>query len=135
MKIVAKALLRDPENNLLLLYRGLTHPNFPGNLDLPGGEVEEDESHVKAVEREIKEETALTVDSKDIEEVFSKQHSDVLHLLFETKIDEIDPEITLSWEHHGYKWFSLNDLLAEDVPSNADTYYLDVLEYLISSCS
>jgi hypothetical protein cdivTM_02988 len=36
VKIVSKALIKNKNGKYLLLYRGDTHPNFPGHLDLPG---------------------------------------------------------------------------------------------------
>lgn len=44
VKIVSKALIKNKNGKYLLLYRGDTHPNFPGHLDLPGGEVESEET-------------------------------------------------------------------------------------------
>ena len=52
-KIVAKALVRNSEGLCLVLYRGNTHPRFPGHIDFPGGEVESEETPEAAVAREI----------------------------------------------------------------------------------
>lgn len=39
IKTVSKALIKNRAGAYLLLYRGDSHPNFPGYLDIPGGEV------------------------------------------------------------------------------------------------
>lgn len=133
MKIVAKALLTDSSNNLLLLNRGLTHPNFPGHYDLPGGEVEYGESWGTAVVREIKEETGVIVDVGQLDKVFEQQHPTVLHVLYVVHLNEEKPDVKLSWEHKSFQWITPLDILARSMPEGVDKYYLDVIQYLKSS--
>ena len=51
MKTIAKVLIKDKENNILILRRSITHPNNPHHFDLPGGEIEENETNSDAVKR------------------------------------------------------------------------------------
>ncbi len=130
MKVVAKALITDFDGKLLLLYRGMTHPNFPGHLDLPGGEIEDGEKWIDAVAREIGEETAIQTDSTLLEKVLEKQYPDVIHVLYTTTLPLNPPEISLSWEHSSYEWLTKETLLQTQLPLGTDRYFLDVIEYL-----
>ena len=67
MKQAAKALIRDGQGNILVLYRSETHPYLAHDIDLPGGEIESDETPEIGLEREIMEETgiAITLASED----------------------------------------------------------------------
>ena len=53
------AIVHDAEGRLLLIQRG--RPPHQGRWSLPGGRVEPGESLAQAVEREVREETGLTV--------------------------------------------------------------------------
>jgi len=131
MKIVAKALIRDGAGDLLLLRRGLTHPNFPEHVDFPGGEVEPDEPHIEAVRREIREETGLDIPLDDIQQVFLKQLADDLtHVVFLASTPNNKPEVELSWEHSGFEWIPFDQFSALALPEGVDTYHLTVLDYL-----
>lgn len=130
MKIVAKALLIDNDNNLLLLNRGMTHPNFPGHLDLPGGEVEDGETWSVAVAREVSEETGIRINAAQFKKVFERKHSTVVHVLYVAKLRNAKPHVMLSWEHNNYQWLPLEKLLSLPLPNGADKYYIDVIEYL-----
>ncbi len=131
-KIVAKALVVDQSNRLLLLYRGMTHPHFPGHLDLPGGEVEDGEQWEEAVAREIEEETGLNVSEKNLTKVMEKSYHDVTHVLYVAQLAAQSPKPNLSWEHSNYKWFTKENLLAEAIPDGVDLYYSDVIEHIRS---
>lgn len=61
VKVVSKALIKNKNGKYLLLCRGDTHPSFPGHLDLPGGEVESEETSKTATAREIQEETGICI--------------------------------------------------------------------------
>ena len=133
MKIVAKALLVDSSNNLLLLNRGFTHPHFPGHYDLLGGEVEEGEPWRVAVAREAEEEAGISISAHQLEKVFERQHPTVLHVLYMSHLDEEKPSIKLSWEHSDFQWMTIEEILGLPVPEGVDKYYLDVIEYLQSN--
>lgn len=130
MKVVAKALVIDGTGNVLVIYRGLTHPHFPGHSDLPGGEVEENEAWNVAVAREIAEETGMVVQAMQLEQIFEIKHHDVIHVLYRANIDAKKPEIILSWEHSDYQWLPLDDLKNHPLPEKVDRYYADVIGYI-----
>lgn len=131
MKTVAKTLLFDKNNKILILYRGHTHPKYAHHPDFPGGEVEQGESSVEAISREIKEETGLVVEAKLINEMYTKAVDDQLtHIVCEAPLDSSEPAINLSWEHEGFEWLTLEELQNKDRPKAADDYYLNVLEYI-----
>ncbi len=132
MKTVAKALVVDKTGKLLMLYRGMTHPNFPGHLDLPGGEVEEGEDWTVAVAREIREETSLTIDTSSFRKVFQKSYPDVTHVLYIANAPLGASSPNLSWEHDHYKWYTREELLKEQFPANIDPYFRDVINSLKS---
>jgi 8-oxo-dGTP pyrophosphatase MutT (NUDIX family) len=132
MKIVAKLLVIDQKNNVLLLRRGTTHPHFPGHYDLPGGEVDGNEAPHDAVVRELKEETGLVIDRSLVNHRFSKQYATVEHILYEVSLpaDVSAQDITLSWEHQAYEWRPLNAVLHDTLTSDLDRYYVDVIEHM-----
>lgn len=131
MKTIAKTLLFDKNNKILILYRGHTHPRYAHHPDFPGGEVEQGESSVEAISREIKEETGLLVEAKLINEMHVKAVNDQLtHIVCEALLDISEPTINLSWEHEGFEWLTLEELRNKDKPTAADDYYLNVLEYI-----
>ena len=110
VKVVAKALVRNSKGLYLVLYRGNTHPLFPGHTDFPGGEVESEETPEAAVAREIQEETGLLVDPKKLKKLFTKQYQQATHVLFEAKLTEPDAKVALSWEHKDYRWITPEEL-------------------------
>lgn len=130
VKVVAKALVRNSKGLYLVLYRGNTHPLFPGHIDFPGGEVEPKETPEAAVMREIQEETGLSVNSNKLKKLFAKQYRQTTHMLFEAKLTEPDAKVALSWEHKSYRWITLEELKSLPKFSGADPYYTDVVDYL-----
>lgn len=131
MKIVAKILIFDKDGRVLILYRSHTHPRYAHHPDFPGGEVEQGESSVEAVRREIEEETGLVVNASLINEAHVKTVNDQLtHVVCETTLDDSSPAINLSWEHEGFEWLVLEELQNKTLPAGADDYYLTVLEYI-----
>lgn len=131
MKTVAKTLLFDKDDRILVLYRGRTHPRYAHHPDFPGGEVEQGESFAEAISREIQEETGLMIEAELIREAHIKEIDDELtHVICKTFINTSQPTIDLSWEHEGFEWLTLDELKTMDRPNGADDYYLGVLEYL-----
>ena len=134
MKTVAKALLFDRNDKMLILYRGHTHPRYAHHADFPGGEIELGESPSEAVSREIEEETGLVVRRETIDEVSIKRINDELtHIVCVTKVESSMPTINLSWEHEGYEWITLEQLQNKELPVTPDDYYMTVLEHVAQS--
>ena len=132
VKVVAKALVRNSKGLYLVLYRGNTHPLFPGHTDFPGGEVEPEEIPEAAVAREIQEETGLSVNPNKLKKLFTKQYQQATHVLFEAKLTEPDAKVALSWEHKSYRWITPEELKSLPKFSGADPYYTDAVDYLSS---
>ena len=130
VKVVAKALVRNSKGLYLVLYRGNTHPLFPGHTDFPGGEVEPEETPEAAVVREIQEETRLSVNPNKLKKLFAKQYRQTTHILFEAKLAEPDAKIALSWEHKDYRWITPEELKRLPKFPGADPYYTDAVDYL-----
>lgn len=133
MKIVAKVLVLDRKGDILVLRRSTSHPRYSLHWDFPGGEVEEGEKSSDSARREVKEETNMTISTDELDLAYRKIVSDkLIHELFTIRIDQIAPEILTSWEHDDYRWIGIDNLLVEPVPSSADPYFLDVMEWLSS---
>lgn len=128
-KVVAKLLLYNEANKVLVLYRSMTHPHFPGHPDFPGGEVEANEDWRAAICREVREEIGITITPDSVTHVFTKEHPHVTHVLYKAHVH--NPRIRLSWEHSHYAWLVKESLL-RIVPTGADQYYTDVVNYIIS---
>lgn len=106
--IVAKAVIIDEQNRVLLLRRSPADERRPGEQDFPGGGIEPGEEFTAGVAREIFEEAGLTVDIKNLQLFYSatEAHANrsVTRLLFWTKVNH--PSIKLSHEHDDYHWAS-----------------------------
>lgn len=129
-KTVAKVLVENKAGLYLLLQRGDTHPNFPGHPDLPSGEVESGETIKEAASRELLEEIGISIAPDKLEGVFTKERTNVKHMLFLLSIDSSNTEVKLSREHKSYKWLTRDEIVSIKAPNDADPYYLDFLEYL-----
>jgi mutator protein MutT len=55
------AVIQDEQGRILVSQRSLDSKMYPGQWQIPGGKVEKDEDCLKALKREVKEETNLEV--------------------------------------------------------------------------
>lgn len=111
MRRAAKALIFDNQGKILVLYRSETHPTLAHDIDLPGGEVEEHETTILGLVREIFEETGLTVDIDDIHLQNSwMARSGQRQELYGVFIEETD-DVVISWEHEAYDWISPDEMI------------------------
>ena len=106
IKTVAKVVIIDEKDRVLFLKRSNYSEKFKGEWDLPGGHLRENEYLISGLEREVKEETQLSVrEPKFI------THMDNLYF-FWCKYDS--QPVKLSDEHTGYKFFDKNQLDPKD---------------------
>jgi 8-oxo-dGTP pyrophosphatase MutT (NUDIX family) len=133
VKKVAKILIVDQEEMHLLLYRS-EHPRFGVDPDLPGGLVEENESFLETMLREVKEEVGVDIRAKDTDVLYSGTDYSSHNSHFELFITHVKtrPNILLSWEHSSYIWLSKTDFLEQAKIAN-DKYMRMVYDTLSAS--
>ncbi|MBC7546144.1 NUDIX hydrolase [Candidatus Saccharibacteria bacterium] len=123
MKTVAKALIYDSNDNMLVLKRSESHPYFAHQDDLPGGEIEPGEDSVTGLIREILEETGMIIARKSVvfaSEVLTKNNGS--NQLYTVRLSIEKPVIDISWEHMSYQWVTC-DLIEQNLIT-ADSYML-----------
>lgn len=99
---VAKVILLDSENRVLLLKRSSYVEKFANEWDLPGGHLKENENMINGLKREVFEETGLKIREPD----FLKT---IENLNFFIASYDSQP-IKLSHEHTDYKFFEKHQL-------------------------
>lgn len=132
MQTVAKVLLKKADDKLLLLRRSKTHPYYAYHLDLPGGEVEDGEDVATAIVREVREETGITIDERNLTMLLEEQADNHHYILYSGIVDG-DVAITLSWEHDQFSWLTLQELLDWQPPTEPDNYYKMLIRALTTA--
>ena len=129
MKRVAKLILVNNDDEHLMLYRS-DHPFFPGDPDLPGGTLNENEEPIPALIREVSEETGVVLDKKVIEKLRESNTCDkgYTYYLYRATCGS-EPDISISWEHDRYEWLTLNNFIIKTHTAN-DKYMHMVYDYL-----
>ena len=111
-----KGLIQDAEGKILLLladvskHRGNTEPYW----DIPGGRIQEGDSVLETLKREILEETGITIVTPVFKTAVISNHqvptSDNqmagLVLMVYMVSTPSDSELVISEEHNGYEWVS-----------------------------
>ncbi len=128
VKLLQKVAIVDEEGNILVLTRNPNGPGpRPGKPDLPGGSflledlTTENNPHLEAIKREIKEETGLAVQNIDVIHTSSgiKQTQTAGPVLImavgcKANTEGVKPKVTLSQEHTEYQWLPKNEAVALD---------------------
>tara|TARA_R110001599_G_scaffold292984_2_gene496804 strand:- start:203 stop:601 length:399 start_codon:yes stop_codon:yes gene_type:complete len=99
---VAKVVIVDDKNRVLLLKRSNYTKKFSGQWDLPGGHLKSNESLSAGLEREVSEETGLTVSNFKLVEIDTNLH------FFVSRYNS--QPVKLSHEHTEYRFFDEKDL-------------------------
>jgi len=106
---IVEALIFDSEGKILLLRRSDNNSMYVGKWQLPGGKVEEGETALEAIMREVREEIACNcLRAKKLKEItFSnifKNKKETVKLT--TFSCDIDGQLALSTEHSQLKFFN-----------------------------
>lgn len=113
IKLVASAIIADKKGHILMLQRSKNHKSFRGLWQLPEGKLEVCESARVALEREIKEETGLTVKNSlplTVTQILTKTNGVsylIVRVVFLVACEGI---LQLSDEHATSKWVSDQEL-------------------------
>ena len=135
MKKVAKLLMIDSNDKYLIMFRS-DHPIFGSDPDLPGGTLEDGETLLDALLREVQEEAGVNIDAKNVDKIYSgteySKHG-THYALFVTKLN-VRLEIIMSWEHSSYEWLERDKFLQKAKSAN-DTYMHMVFDVINQNVS
>ncbi len=97
----------------LVLKRSPRADFFPDYWDFPGGKLEPNEDLRTGIEREVFEETGLTINAEKIIGTYKMTLKDIPHqfTVYATKLLSPHEEVTLSREHTQSKWVTKEELL------------------------
>ena len=103
------------KGKLLLLKRSLSDKHLPGVWELPGGKLDEGQTLMQSLKREMKEETGLSVSVIDkpivlFEKIKSGRYKGFcyIQIVYEVKINR--GIIRKSEEHDDIQWFSRKEI-------------------------
>jgi 8-oxo-dGTP pyrophosphatase MutT (NUDIX family) len=110
IELVAKTLIVNSANEVLVLRRHDNDDYRPGQWDLPGGQVDASEDPQDGAIREAQEETGLTLTNLRIVHVASRIHDDrqIVKTVFMTTA--YDGILKLSFEHSEARWIPIAEL-------------------------
>lgn len=133
MRYVAKALLYNPEGQILVLRRSKTHPVLAYEIDFPGGIIERNETVIDGLLREIGEETGIRLTATDLNQMHDQPDElDEHHHVFVAQLLDT-PDVHISWEHDQYHWADPQIILeALTSHTSPDTSWPVVIAYLQS---
>ena len=118
-KIVAKIVIIDNKNRVLMLKRSQYHKKYAGELDLPGGHVKNGEPINKGLRREVEEETGIKIEEASFYKTIKNKH------FYYARYDS--SPIKLSDEHVDYGFYEKKDL---DSNKKFQKVALEVLEVI-----
>ncbi len=132
-KTVSKIIIKNSADEILFLIRSNTHPLYKGQLDLPGGMSEKNESPIEAALRELKEETGLIPGSAPsllFYKKISTLNETINYYLYLINIDSQEQAIKLSNEHKSFKNISLEQIKNFDLSQLTDNYILSAIDFI-----
>jgi len=116
----AVAVIVNSDNKILLLKRAdLPKIWMPGKWALVGGAIEKGETPLQAVEREIKEETGLTIDKFNKRFSIQRNPNSIEHV-FACRYEGEPTDIELNEENTNYGWYDVDEM-----------NFLDIVPHLI----
>lgn len=108
IKNLAKVLVLNDTEQVLLLRRSDQDEDNPGRLDFPGGGVDEGEQPLQAAVRELLEETGITADAEDLRLIYCKttfserKQMSINRMLYVVRVHGVT--VRLSHEHSDHQW-------------------------------
>lgn len=99
---VAKVVIIDDSNRVLMLKRSDYMDKYAGEWDLPGGHIKVGEDFLDGMKREVKEETNLDV--KDLKFIQKIDNLDFYYCKYNNR------PIKMSHEHTGFRFFDKEKL-------------------------
>lgn len=126
----AKIFVIDGAGHALVLRCSETHPYFALFDDLPGGILDAHEAPAQGALRELIEETGLKVAASQLSLLHTAKDSKSNEwFIYEVRLPQIQPPVTLSYEHDLAEWMPLNRLFARPLQTKGNRLYDIAIAY------
>jgi 8-oxo-dGTP pyrophosphatase MutT (NUDIX family) len=123
----ADMLVFNKKGELLLLQRSSTDDMFPSQWCLPGGHVDPNEEGIKASQRELEEETLITLTDEVITKKHELKNDKAFIEYFDVLLKDTPTVVLNSREHQNYEWVSIDKIndydLILDLKSTLDDVF------------
>ncbi|MEZ4863984.1 MAG: NUDIX domain-containing protein [Caldilineaceae bacterium] len=119
VKFFQKAVVFHPLSTRFLILKRVEHDtSAPGQWDFPGGGIDFGELHLAALEREIWEETGLTIVNQQVIEVMTRFDASrqIYSIFVAHQCQATHAEVRLSEEHTAYRWVTASEWAQMDAP-------------------
>jgi ADP-ribose pyrophosphatase YjhB (NUDIX family) len=128
LQVGVKVFLKNRDGRYLLLQRNRdTYPNTNGFWDIVGGRIEVGTSLLENLDREVFEETRLTLTSKPVllfaQDIFVRDEKHVVRLTY-TALTEGEPVLDTK-ENVSYKWMTVEGIEAQ---KDLDIFVKEIVE-------
>ena len=107
-RIAVKAVVRNQEDEVLLIKRAADDVHCPDVWEIPGGRLDNGESPFGGLQREVSEEVGLEIEIGKplcVDYFIRQDGQQITMIIFECVL--VDGEVTLSHEHTEYKWLGV----------------------------
>lgn len=113
-----KAIVLNNQGKILMLKRS-NKTSSSGKWSLPGGGIDRGEDPTRSIEREIREETGLTVSELKPFKLRTYFSKDDFILIAGYVCKAENSKVRLNWEHDDYQWLTKADALKLELTGDA----------------
>ncbi len=116
--LTMRGIIKNDDNEILILKRHPKSKTDPEMWELPGGKVEKGEHFTTALVREIKEETNLDADVGDFCEAVQNDYMHKRTVQVIMYLENIKGEVKISDEHTDWMWAGLEKIKSLEISTS-----------------
>ena len=116
--LTVRGVIKNQENEILIVKRHPKSKTDPEMWELPGGKVEKGEFFADALVREIKEETNLNCEVGDFCEAVQNDYMHKRTVQIMMYLENVEGDFKISEEHTDGKYASLDEIRTLDLSSS-----------------
>ena len=116
--LTMRGVIKNTDNEILILKRHPKSKTDPEMWELPGGKVEKGEHFTNALIREIKEETSLDCEVGDFCEAVQNDYMHKRTVQLIMYLENIKGDVKISEEHTEFMWADLEKIRSLEISSS-----------------